>query len=198
MLSGERSITGAAARAVPAPGAALGGLPKRTFDVVAATIMLVPLAPILVAIAILIRLLVDKSVILSQERIGLRGRTFASYRFRTAIGDGKDRTEHLGNVLRASGLDQLPQLFNVLRGDMSLIGPRAIEVGESSRYLEKAPEYFTARPGLTGLWRHAETRSFRWPTRRMALDRYYVRHWSMGLDLALLIKVNIRDRLEGC
>jgi exopolysaccharide production protein ExoY len=184
----DKLRTGARACAVPSARAALGGLRKRAFDVIVASVILVSLTPSLLATVVLIRLLIGKSVILAQERIGFRGRAFASYRFRTAIGDDESRTEGLGGVLRASGLDQLPQLFNVLIGNMSLIGPRPIMAGEFSRYFERVPEYFGARPGLIGLWWHADMRSFRRTTRHIALDRYYVRHWSMRLDLALLIK----------
>src|SRR5262249_45631198 len=97
--------------------------------------------------------------------------------------------ERLEDALRTSGLDKLPLLFNVLRGDMSLIGPRAITVRQVSHYNGLTPEYVMARPGITGVWRRVRK------TRRaspMALNRYYVRYWSLRLDLGLLVEAILR------
>ena len=93
----------------------------------------------------------------------------------------------LGNILRNSSLDELPQLFNVLRGDMSLVGPRPVVPEEIERYGRHAQACFRARPGLTGMWRLSghNRDSYR---ARIARDVYYVRHWSLWLDLAVLIK----------
>ena len=100
---------------------------------------------------------------------------------------------YLHEVLRLSGLDRLPQLFNVARGDMSLIGPRPITVAELPCYRVRAAEYFTARPGLTGLWRLTRVDDPYGQT-RIALDRCYVRRWSMGLDMALLVRAIFPNR----
>ena len=170
--------------------AALGGLPKRSFDIMIAVTALVVQAPIILAVAVFIRIVTGKPVVSTQERVGFKGRTFTHYEFRTTAGEGVlDRpatdhvlwTESLGEALRRSGLYKLPQFVNVLRGDMSLVGPQPILVHELQRYLAHAPEYFTARPGLTSM-RQANGRTC------IAIDRHYVRHWSMRRDLALLMK----------
>jgi exopolysaccharide production protein ExoY len=188
-------------------GAALGGLRKRTFDVVIASIALVVLAPMLLATAGLIRVLIGKSAIVVKQWIGFGGNAFDAYQFYTTAENCDDTNsaslwgnDHcwaaiLGEALQASGLDKLPLLLNVLRGDMSLIGPRPIMAPERMRYSSQMPEYFTARPGLTGLWRHASALTGHKPFDLMVLDRYYISSWSVWLDLTLLIKF-ISGRLE--
>jgi lipopolysaccharide/colanic/teichoic acid biosynthesis glycosyltransferase len=121
--------------------------------------------------------------------------TFVRYQFASLVDESADTSsallrfneaawaESLENVLRASRLDRLPLLFNVLRGDMSLIGPRPRMVRQLSHYNGSMGEYLMARPGITGVWRR--TRKTRRATRK-ALDRYYVRYWSVWLDLGLL------------
>jgi exopolysaccharide production protein ExoY len=184
--------SGAGAFARELSFAALGGLAKRSFDFLIAITALVVQTPIILAVAVLIRILMGKPVLFAQERIGFKGRTFTYYEFRTTVENGEgslDRlaadhirwAESLGEVLRRSGLHKLPQFFNVLRGDMSLVGPQPILVHQLQRYVSHAPECFSARPGLTGM-RQANGRTC------IAIDRHYVRHWSMRLDLALLMK----------
>ena len=167
----------------------LGGLRKRIFDIVITSIVLVVVAPMLLVTAGLIRGLIGKSAIVAKQWIGFGGRVFDAYQFRTTVESCEDGTTSLGEALQASGLDKLPLLLNVLRGDMSLIGPRLIMAGELSRYSSQMPEYFTARPGLTGLWRHASGLTGHKPCDWMVLDRYYIRSWSVWLDFTLLIKV---------
>jgi exopolysaccharide production protein ExoY len=152
-------------------GGALGRLRKRTFDIVMASIALVVLAPMLLVTAGLIRVLIGKSAIVAKQWIGFGGKAFEAYQFRTAVEGSEDRRSalsrrndhcwaaNLGDSLQASGLDKLPLLLNVLRGDMSMIGPRPIVAHELSRYSSQMPEYFTARPGLTGVWRHPSARN---------------------------------------
>jgi exopolysaccharide production protein ExoY len=172
--------------------AALGGLAKRSFDIMIAGTALVVLAPIILAVAVFIRILMGKPVLFAQERIGFKGKTFTHYEFRTTAENGESGlnrlaadhvlwAESLGEALRRSGLYKLPQFVNVLRGEMSLVGPRPILVHQFQRYLDQAPEYFSARPGLTGM-RQDNGRTC------IAIDRHYVRHWSMRRDLALLMK----------
>jgi len=179
---------------------ALGGLPKRALDITIAGIALIMLAPILLVTAGLIRVLIGKSAFVANEWIGLSGKRFISLQFCCTAGTCEHsppllwrNEEHswaqsLAGALHISGLDKLPLLFNVLRGDMSLIGPRPITADELSRYCKLMPEYFTARPGLTGLWRRSRALNHRRPAARMALDRYYIRYWSVWLDLGLLFK----------
>jgi len=193
---GKLDSSGARRRGGACADVALGGLRKRTFDIIIATIVLVVAAPMLLAIAGLIRLLIGKSVIVIKQWIGFGGRVFDGYQFRTAV-DGNSalwRNDHawavnLGSALQASGMDKLPLLLNVLRGDMSLVVPRPIVVGAFAHYPKRRPVYLTARPGLTGLGRHSRTLDFRRRATQKALDRYYIRYWSMWLDLTLLIEV---------
>ena len=181
--------------------APLGGTLKRVFDVVAASIALVLLAPLLLLVAALIRLHLRRPVLLSQDRVGFNGKVFACYKFRTMELDGEKvphdhdtrklendpRATCLSNVLRKLSIDELPQLFNVLRGDMSLVGPCPVPPGEIARYGRHARAYYSARPGLTGMWQVDGRNSANYAG-RVARDRYYARHWSLGLDLLLLLK----------
>lgn len=182
------------------PGlAALGGLPKRAVDLTIAGIALVLLTPILLAIATLIRVLIGKPVILAEGMIGLGGRRFTRYRFRTALnhagllcrGSQARRSNHktwiefFGEGLRASSIDKLPQLLNVVRGDMSLVGPQLIAPENARCRYAQAPEILLARPGITGMWRHTP-RSLQTHATDIALDRHYVLHWSMWLDLKIV------------
>ncbi len=97
------------------------------------------------------------------------------------------RVTPLGHLLRKSSLDELPQLFNVLRGEMSLVGPRPIVPGEIVRYGRHIGAYLSVRPGITGLWQVRGRNSVSYRA-RVARDRYYARHWSLKLDLALMLK----------
>jgi len=137
------------------PDVVLGGLHKRIFDIIIVSIVLIVVAPMLLVTAGLIRGLIGKSPIVVKQWVGFGGRAFDAYQFRTTFESCEDWTATLGDALQASGLDKLPLLLNVLRGDMSLIGPRPIMASEISRHGDHMPVYFRARPGLTGLWRHA-------------------------------------------
>ena len=152
-----------------------------------AGIGLLVLMPIMLVTAVLIRLLVGEPVILPEDMIGFGGRVFVAYKFRTKVGNASANlwAEYLVEALRRSSLDKLPQLFNVIRGDMSLVGPRPRAADELLHCFTQAPECLLARPGLTGMWQvYGRNRdNHRTET---ALDRYYVRHWSMRLDFALL------------
>jgi exopolysaccharide production protein ExoY len=176
--------------------APLGGIRKRAFDITITSIALIVLAPILLATAGLVRLLVRKSVFVTDECIGFGGKPFVRYQFASLV-DGQADTslallrlnepswaESLEEALRASGLHKLPLLFNVLRGDMSLIGPRPIMMRQLSHDNGLVPEYLLARPGITGLWRRPRMKR----AGELALDRYYIRYWSVWLDLALLVE----------
>lgn len=191
----------------------LGGLPKRAFDIVLASVMLILLAPIMLIVTALIRVVAGGPAIFAQERIGFDGKVFVCYKFRTMAVDAEEilhrhlatdpqaarewretrklmrdpRVGCLGNALRKSSLDELPQLLNVLRGDMSLVGPRPIVPDELKCYGRHARACFTARPGLTGLWQTSGRNRVSYAA-RVARDRYYARHWSLWLDLVLLIK----------
>jgi lipopolysaccharide/colanic/teichoic acid biosynthesis glycosyltransferase len=188
--SGANSFSAKARDRARAP---LGGIRKRAFDITFTSIALIVLAPILFTTAGLVRLLIRKSIIVRDECIGFGGKPFIRYQFAFSVDERVDTSsallrlndpswaESLEDALRASGLDKLPLLFNVLQGDMSLIGPRPITVRQLSHYNGLMPEYLLARPGVTGVWRR--TRKTR---RAIALDRYYARYWSVRLDLGLL------------
>jgi lipopolysaccharide/colanic/teichoic acid biosynthesis glycosyltransferase len=148
-----------------------------------------------------------------QERLGLDGRLFHVYKFRTMVPAARDvlrqllesdqtlrlqwereaklkndpRVTTIGRFLRKTSLDELPQLFNILKGDMSLVGPRPIEPAEIEKYGRYARHYFAQRPGLTGLWQVSGRNDTSYQ-RRIALDAYYARNRSVGLDLSIILK----------
>ena len=160
----------------------------RKIDVAMAGIGLLVLTPIMLVTAVLIRLLAGEPLILPKDMIGFGGRVFVTYKFRTKVGNASANlwAEYLVEALRRSSLDKLPQLFNVIRGDMCLVGPRPRSANEFLLYFTQAPECLLARPGLD---RHvASLRPEPRPRQstEVALDRHYVRHWSMRLDFALL------------
>lgn len=194
------------------PQQPLGGRAKRAFDVALATAMLILAAPIMLTVTALVRTVIGGSAVVARQRVGFNGEIFACYKFRTvAVNAGEvpkpqlaenpdgprgwqrtrtllddRRVEYIGCMLRRSGLDELPQLLNVLRGDMSFVGPRPIAPDQLDRYRHHARTYFRARPGLTGFWRTGGRTNC---SARIACDRYYVNHWSLWLDLVLLVRM---------
>jgi exopolysaccharide production protein ExoY len=165
----------------------LGGAWKRAIDVIVAGVALVVLTPIILMIAALIRLSTDEPIIHCERLIGLGGRTFVGYQFRIPTTNTESAigwAEWLAEGLRRSSLDQLPRLFNVMRGDMSLIGPQPRAAAQLRDCFARGPECLRARPGLTGIWL---SHPGNWRT-EIALDRYYVRNWSLRLDIALISK----------
>lgn len=174
----------------------MGGTSKRLFDIVVAGTALVLLTPLFIATGTLIRLVMGKPVFLTEATTGLRGKRFARYRFRMTPAKGahgssgrrsnqKSWAELLADGLHASGLDKMPQLFNVIRGDMSLVGPQPLAPEHVRGYCALAPEVLLARPGVTGMWRHPPRHVETYST-SVALDRHYVLHWSMWLDLTIV------------
>jgi lipopolysaccharide/colanic/teichoic acid biosynthesis glycosyltransferase len=186
---GKQDSSSAHTHGAPYADVALGGLRKRIFDVIISSVLLVVVAPMVLVTAGLIRVLVGKSAIVATQWVGFGGRVFDAYQFRTSVETCEDGAASLGDALQASRLDKLPLLLNVLRGEMSLIGPRPIMASELWRYSDQMPDYFTARPGLTGLWRHANAVTRHKPFEQMVLDRYYISNWSVWLDVTVLIKV---------
>jgi exopolysaccharide production protein ExoY len=167
----------------------LGGAIKRAVDISLALGALVLLAPLMIMVAAALRICIGRPIISEQKLVGFGGKVFTAYQFRTDSGDP------VVACLRTSGLCKLPQLVNVLRGDMSFVGPYPFASEECGRNPPGPSEYFMARPGLTGLW-HSWGTDDPHGFRRAASDRYYVRRWSLGLDLLLLIKsvVALRDK----
>ena len=191
----------------------VGGWLKRGSDVLIAAILLILLAPALLIITALIYLTMGRPILFSHKRVGFQGATFECYKFRTMVNNAGEKLEAylredpaareewkhyhklkfdprvtaLGRLLRKSSLDELPQLLNVLRGDMSCVGPRPVTTAELSRYKSSARHYLQVRPGVTGLWQ-VSGRSNTSYDYRVALDRTYVANWSFGLDIKILVK----------
>ncbi|MFM5923943.1 MAG: sugar transferase [Novosphingobium sp.] len=185
---------------------------KRAIDIGGSLALLVFFAPIMAVVAMLVRVFDGGPVLFRQERIGEGGRSFTIFKFRsmqcgadgeltTVLSSDTDlgsewatrqkltrdpRVTRLGRLLRTSSLDELPQLYNVLIGDMSLVGPRPIVPNESKRYGRYFAHYRTTRPGLTGLWQ-VSGRNGTTYRRRVALDVAYSRRASLGLDVKILL-----------
>ena len=167
--------------------AAVGGLSKRSIDLFVATLATMVLAPLFLAVAVLITGLIGRPVIVAERRIGLGGKVFASYVFRTAPATGASIGRCVTMVsdgLTASGLDRLPQLFNILRGDMSLVGPEALKPEDALSHFTDTPELLLARPGLTGMHHYVPNR-LRQQVSESDPGRLYVLHWSVWLDLCI-------------
>lgn len=191
----------------------LGGVPKRAFDVALAAVMLILLAPIMLMATTLIRVIMGSPTIFAQRRVGFNGEVFVCYKFRTMALCAEEllqrdlatdaeaaaewrvtrklrddpRVNCLASILRETSLDELPQLFNILRGDMSLVGPRPIVPDELIYYGRHAHAYCKGRPGSTGMWQTTGRNQASYAA-RAAQDRYYARRWSLWLDVVLLIK----------
>ncbi len=167
---------------------------KRLFDLALAVPAAVLLAPVMAAVSVVIAWGLGRPVLFRQRRPGLHGAPFFVVKFRTMT-DGRDargglksdaeRLTPLGRLLRSSSLDELPQLWNVLRGEMSLVGPRPLMMEYLPRYSPEQARRHDVLPGITG-WAQVNGRNAAsWP-RRLALDVWYVDHQSLGLDLKIL------------
>lgn len=184
-------------------------LGKRVMDVMGALFGLVVLSPIMAAIALAIRMADGGPAVFAQERAGLYGRTFTMYKFRSMVVGAEERLPdllpynesdgpvfklendprmtELGAFLRRSSLDELPQLWNVLMGEMSLVGPRPPLPDEVAQYERWQLRRLAMRPGLTCIWQVSGRSNLAWQ-RWMALDLEYIDNWSLLLDLRLLIR----------
>ena len=186
---------------------------KRTFDIVATLLGGVLISPILLFIALRVAIDNRGSVIFAHRRIGRDGKSFSCYKFQTMVPDAEARLkeyiaenpaakkeweetfklEHdprvtkLGAFLRRTSLDELPQILNVLKGEMSLVGPRPVVAKEIEKYGENIREYYMVRPGITGMWQ-ASGRSDTTYDERVEMDTWYVRNWSIWIDLMYLFK----------
>ncbi|MCO7193206.1 sugar transferase [Pseudonocardia sp. McavD-2-B] len=165
-------------------------LMRRMFDMLAAGAGLVVLSPVALVTAVAVRLTTGRRVVFRQQRIGLGGQPFQILKFRT-MRDGhedlpdRERCTRTGSFLRAVGLDEYPQLWNILRGDMSVIGPRPTLPEQVERYDAAQHRRHTVRPGLTG-WAQVNGRnSISWPE-RIELDLFWIDHRSLALDLRIL------------
>lgn len=185
---------------------------KRVFDLIGALLLLLLFAPVMLVVAALVGR--DGGPILfRQTRIGAGGQTFTCLKFRTMVVDAEARLQALlaadpaareewqriqklksdpritpvGRFLRRSSLDELPQLLNVLRGDMSLVGPRPIVPAEVVRYADWFEQYMACRPGLTGLWQISSRNDTDYD-RRVELDNLYRAHWSVWTDVIIAVR----------
>lgn len=184
------------------------GIPrsKRILDI-SLSLLALPLAlPLAGLVALVVRLFLGRPVLFRQERPGYRGLPFTLYKFRTMKDlrgpDGElrpdvERLTALGRLLRAFSLDELPELYNVLRGEMSLVGPRPLLMRYLDRYTAEQARRMQALPGLTG-WAQVNGRNnVSWED-KFALDVWYVDHWSLWLDIKILLLTPLKVlRREG-
>jgi len=183
---------------------------KRAFDIVGAIAIGMLFSPFILAVVLIIRL-GGQPVLFRHKRVGRRGRVFSCLKFRTMVPNAEQvlrdllrqhpelrdewvqnhklradpRITAIGRLLRKTSLDELPQLWNVIRGDMSLVGPRPVVRAELLRYGRQAASYLAVRPGLTGLWQ-VKGRSDTTYRRRVAMDKYYVRNRSLWMDFYIV------------
>lgn len=165
---------------------------KRSFDILVAGCLLVTLSPLLLVIAVLILGQMGTPIFFRQMRPGLRGKAFEMVKFRTmrqpAVNRGltdADRVTRLGRALRSTSLDELPELWNVLKGDMSLVGPRPLLMEYLPLYTSEQARRHDVRPGVTG-WAQINGRNaIEWPE-KFALDVWYVDNQNLQLDLKIL------------
>jgi exopolysaccharide production protein ExoY len=202
------------AAGLPAPRQQpLGGAVKRLTDILLATLALILAAPIMLVIAAFILAVDGGPVIFAHRRIGFAGRPFDCYKFRTMRRDASEALQQylagnpdaarewretkklkhdpritlFGKLLRVSSLDELPQFFNVLRGEMSCVGPRPVVADELPLYGASVADYLSARPGITGLWQVSGRSSIGY-AERVALDSRYAHGWSLHCDLTILLR----------
>ncbi|MHB0965716.1 MAG: sugar transferase [Bellilinea sp.] len=169
-------------------------LPKRIFDLFISSLGLILTSPLLAILAVLVWIKHGRPILFSQARPGYNGKIFTLYKFRSMSNEldsnGKplpdtQRITRLGHFLRASSLDELPELINVLRGEMSLVGPRPLLVEYLPRYSAEQRRRHDVLPGITG-WAQVNGRNALTWEEKFALDVWYVDHWSFGLDIKIL------------
>lgn len=190
-----------------------GGLFKRGFDIAGALAGIVLLSPLLLMLAALVKFSDGGRIFYGHRRIGRNGAVFRCWKFRTMVENGDEvlmaylaanpaereewsasrklqndpRVTRVGVVLRKLSLDELPQVLNILRGEMSFVGPRPVVKDELELYGTAAPYYLSTRPGLTGLWQVSGRNDVSYGA-RVAFDRHYVENWSFVSDLKILVR----------
>jgi lipopolysaccharide/colanic/teichoic acid biosynthesis glycosyltransferase len=175
----------------------VGRLVKRAFDVAVASLALLLLAPVVAFVAVVVRLNLGAPVLFRQVRPGIHGRLFTMFKFRTMLPDShvlkddQDRLTPLGRRLRALSLDELPELVNVIRGEMSLVGPRPLLPQYLTRYSSLQFRRHELKPGITGLAQVSGRNAVDWE-RRLLLDVWYIDHQSFWLDLKILFATVFR------
>ena len=191
----------------------LASFRKRIFDFTLAGLAFIFTLPMLLIVAGLIKFHDGGQVLFSQKRVGVNGKLFKCYKFRSMVSDAQERLDHLletdpdaraewestqklrcdpritrlGSFLRKSSLDELPQLWNIVRGDMSIVGPRPIVENEIAKYGPYFEEYAAVRPGLTGRWQ-VSGRSETTYQQRVEHDAAYVQNWSFWSDVWIVMR----------
>lgn len=187
---------------------------KRAFDLTSVLVILVLFSPIMLGVALAVRLTTGKQVIYGHTRVGRNGQEFKCYKFRSMVTNSEEVLKHLletdpqaraewnrdfklkndpritrvGRFIRKTSLDELPQLWNVLRGDMSVVGPRPVVRQELDRYYAEAREhYLSVPPGLTGLWQVSGRNDMDYDE-RVQLDRHYVDNWNVWTDFTIVMR----------
>jgi lipopolysaccharide/colanic/teichoic acid biosynthesis glycosyltransferase len=189
---------------------------KRAMDILLSLLLIIPVGAVSLVIALLLKLNSHGPLFYKHRRIGYQGRNFHMWKFRTMRVDGDrllaeyfrqhpdallewkrchklkndPRVTRLGQFLRMTSLDELPQLINVLNGEMSLVGPRPIVAEEVEKYARRFEYYVAAKPGITGLWQVSGRNDLDYP-QRTAYDEQYVRQWSPLLDAKIFLKTFI-------
>jgi exopolysaccharide production protein ExoY len=190
----------------------IGLTSKRVIDIILAVSGIILLAPLLIICFVVTVATSPGPALFRHKRVGFNGKYFDCLKFRTMVTDAPERLRQLldsdpvaaaewaanrklrndprvtaiGDILRRSSLDELPQLFNVLRGDMSIVGPRPVTSEELEKYSGAIDAYLSCRPGITGLWQ-VSGRSTTTYSKRVACDAFYAREWSMALDAKIVI-----------
>ncbi len=185
------------------PMQGISGIVKRIIDIVFSLFALIVLSPLMLIIAATIRLTSPGKAIFRQERVGRAGKRFKIYKFRSMCADAEENVGHvwaktedprqtaLGKFLRRWSLDELPQFFNVLKGDMSLVGPRPEMSGLIDRFQESIPHYLARQRVKSGMTGWAQVNGLRGNTSledRVNYDRYYIENWSLTLDIKIILK----------
>ncbi len=191
----------------------IGGRSKRALDLLIAGLALLILLPLVILVALAVKLSSPGPVLYGHQRIGHGGKTFRCWKFRSMVPDGAaileayfeadpkareiwntdrklqndPRVTRIGAVLRAFSIDELPQLLNVLKGEMSIVGPRPVVQEELDTYGGAAALYLRTRPGITGLWQ-VSGRSDLGFRQRITLDADYVTNWSLSLDMTIILR----------
>ncbi len=183
---------------------------KRVLDIIIATVGLVVLSPVFLLISIFIKINSRGPAFFAHTRIGKDGKKFKMYKFRTMYEDAEEmiknftpeqkkeweenyklkndpRITRIGRILRKTSLDELPQIINIIKGDLSIIGPRPIVDKELEKYGESKEKFLSVTPGLTGYWQ-ANGRSDTTYNQRMKMELYYVDHISLNLDVQIFFK----------
>ncbi len=190
-----------------------GGLMKRGFDIALASLALLFLSPVFLMLVALVKLTNKGPALYGHSRVGHNGRTFKCLKFRTMVVNGDQvlrkhldtnpeareewqatrklqddpRVTPVGAVLRKLSLDELPQLLNIIRGEMSIVGPRPVVEDELMMYESAAVYYLKTRPGLTGLWQVSGRNDVTY-AERVGLDTHYVKNWSLLSDVTIIAK----------